>query len=96
MTQIQVSIGNGSLGMMYRAVSPADLPALIELCAAHTAQTVESVTAKLEAGKTLWLNRLEERTIRGYDAEAAAQRAALQTAARAQRASADGYFSNYR
>ena len=93
--QVQVSIGQGSLGIVYQAVEASDLPAFVAQAAAANGYTAEAVQAKLNAGSTLWLDRAAGRKIRGYDAAAAELLAAQQAAARAQRQRADGYFRNY-
>lgn len=70
MAQIQISIGYGSLGLVFRAVQPEEMPAFFRQTAAAMGYSVEVVEQKLAAGGTLWLNRAEGRKIRGYDAVA--------------------------
>jgi hypothetical protein len=94
MTQVQTSIGTGSLGLIYRDVIDADLADLIEKCAIGTGQSVGTVTDKLAQGYTMWLDRSAGQKIRGYDAKAVAQRANQQAADRAQARAADGYFNH--
>ena len=94
MIQIQESIGQGSMGLVYRAVSPEDLTALVAQCAAGSGQTVETVNAKLALGYTMWLDKAAGHKIRGFDAGAAATQASAREAARVSRAAADGYFDH--
>lgn len=92
--QIQVSIGYGSIGMVYQAVQAADIQTFVQQAANQTGYSTEVVQEKLNSGSTLWLNRALGQKIRGYDAVAAELLAAKQDDARAQRQSADGYFHN--
>ena len=94
MIQIQESIGQGSMGLAYRAVAAADLTALVAQCAAGTGQTVETVASKLAQGYTMWLDRAAGHKIRGFDADAAAALETAREAARVERAGHDGYFNH--
>lgn len=93
--QIQISLGYGSVGMVFKNVEPSDEPALIAQTAATMGYTAAVVAAKLAAGSTLWLDRAAGQKIRGYDAEAAELAATQRETQRQQRAAADGYFRNY-
>jgi hypothetical protein len=93
--EIQVSLGNGSLGMMWRAVTQDELQGFVAKAAATNNITEEVVEAKLSEGRTIWLDHATERKLRGHDAQAASLRAAQRDAQRKQRADADGYFNDY-
>ena len=95
MLQIQVSLGYGSLGMVFETVDASEQSAFIAQAAASMGYTPEVVASKLAAGGTLWLDRATDRKIRGYDAEAAERLASQREADRQQRLAADGYLSNY-
>lgn len=94
MVQLQISLGYGSLGMVFAPAKQDELPALLEQTAQQMGYTVDQVEGKLAAGGTLWLNRAMDRKIRGFDAEAAARVAAERDAQRQRRMAQDGYFSN--
>lgn len=95
MHQIQISIGTGSMGLVYKAAADDQLSALFAQAAVTMGYTAEVVEQKLRAGSTLWLNRAEEQKIRGYDVAAAELAAVQREAARVARQRSDGYFSNY-
>lgn len=94
MIQIQESIGQGSMGLVYRAVAPADLTALVAQCAAGTGQTIETVSAKLARGYTMWLDKAAGHKIRGFDSAVAATQALARETTRVSRVAADGYFDH--
>lgn len=93
--QIQISLGSGSLGTVWRDVEAAELDGFIANSAAEMHTTTDSVEASLAQGGTLWLCRADGTKIRGYDAAAAALRAQQQELARRERTRTDGYSDHY-
>lgn len=92
--KIQISIGDGSMGLVYRDVRDGEMQSLIERAATETGYTAAVVTDKLNHGSTLWLNRAEGQKIRGYNTGEAQDLIARQIAAEAAAAS-DGYLNDY-
>jgi len=89
--KMQVSIGYGSMGMAYRDLADDEIPAMVAATASEMGYSAETVGQKLAAGGTLWLSRVRQTKIRGYDADAAQARVVQQAADQQRRMSADGY-----
>jgi hypothetical protein len=89
--KIQVSLGYGSMGMAYRDLADDEIPAMVAAAAAEMGYGVDVVSQKLTSGGTLWLSRADGIKIRGYDADAAQDRAVKLASDRQRRMSADGY-----
>jgi len=89
--KMQVSIGYGSMGMAYRDLDDDEIQAMVAATASEMGYSVETVGHKLAAGGTLWLSRVRQIKIRGYDADAAQARTVQQAADQQRRMAADGY-----